>query len=328
MAALVFLFLIFLVPNAAHADYRLCNATSYALQGAVGTEAAGEWRSQGWVKITPGACVSALPGPVAQGNYYVFARSIDAHQGPIKYFSGTERFCTIPKDFEIASRENCALRGFESNDFIRVATKAGDEWTTTFSEPRDYSLDQARIAGAQRLLRDNGLRVPKIDGIAAKNTLRSVMAFQRASGREANGVIDDGLIAALIEGAESEQAKFGLNLCNKTEYLVWAAVGFTAGDENRSSGWIRVAPGECAKAIKGKLTQQSYYVYAEAADAKGAMVKQGGRLLAWSGTDGFCVKTTRFEIKGREACTTRGYDERRFMRVDTGGKTLFNVPLN
>jgi uncharacterized membrane protein len=310
-----------------HADYRFCNATSYVLQGAIGTEGDNTWRSRGWARIAPGACASVLPGPVAAGTYYVFARSIDAHQGATKYFSGNDRFCTVPKSFDISGRDNCALRGYEANDFIRVVTKAGEEWTTSFGEPRDYSLDQARVAGAQRLLRDNGLRLPKIDGIAAKNTVRAVMAFQRTSGLEASGEIDDGLVAALIAGAEREQAKFGLNLCNKTQYLVWAAVGFSAGDEDMSSGWVRVEPGACAKAIKGKLGSGPYYVYAEASDNKGAMVKQGGRLLAWSGSDAFCVKTTRFEVKGRDACTTRGYDERRFMRVDTGGKPLFDVPL-
>jgi uncharacterized membrane protein len=327
-AVLFFLIFAFLLSTPASADYRFCNATSYVLQGAIGTEEDDNvWRSRGWVRIAPGACAAMLPGPVAAGNYHVFARSIDAHQGATKYFSGSERFCTVPKDFIITGRENCALRGYESSDFIRVATRAGPDWTTTFGEPRDYSLEQAQVAGAQRLLRDNGLRLPKIDGYAAKNTRRAVMAFQRAAGREATGEIDADLIAALIAGAEREQAKFGLNLCNKTPYLVWAAVGFPTGEEDMSSGWIRIEPGQCAKAIKGKLLDRDYFVYAEATDAKGAVVKQDGRLLVWSGAESFCVKTTRFEIKGRDACTARGYDERRFMRVDTGGKALFDVPL-
>ena len=331
-AAILALLLVSLLPTQARADYRLCNATSYVLQSAIGmqtgtAESGGAWQSQGWTTLMPGACEAILQGPVAKGDYYLFARSIDAHQGPTKYFSGAQRFCTVPKDFTITSRENCALRGFESNDFIRVVVKGGADWTTTFSEPRNYSLDRAQIAGAQRLLRDNGLHLPKIDGYAAKNTRRAVMAFQRAAGRAATGEIDAPLITALVEGATREQAKFGLNLCNKTSYLVWAAIGFPAGEEDMSSGWIRVEPGQCAKAIKGKLGPGPYYVYAEAADAKGATVKQAGRLLVWSGSETFCVKTTRFEIKGRDTCTVRGYDERRFMRVDTGGKALFDVPL-
>lgn len=326
-AALAAVAAFFLLSAPASADYKLCNATSYVLEGAVGVRADADWRSQGWVQVLPGNCASVLAGPVQTGDYFVFARSIDAHQGATKYFSGSERFCTIPKDFTIAGRENCALRGYESSDFIRVAVKAGEDWTTTFGEPRGYSLEDAEVAGAQRLLRDNGFHIPKIDGIAAKNTLRSVMAFQRSIGREANGTIDGALLAALIEGAAREQAKTGLSLCNRTRYLVWGAVGFTANDQDMSSGWIRIEPGACAKAIKGKLGNRPYYVYAEATDDKGNMAKQGGRLLVWSGAEGFCTKTTRFEIRGRDACGARGYDERRFVRIDTGGKPLYEVPL-
>ncbi len=286
-----------------------------------------EWHSQGWARVLPGSCASVLAGPIKSTSYYVFARSIDAHQGPTKYFSGTERFCTVPKDFFITGRENCALNGYESNDFIRVDTKAGDDWTTNFGEPRNYSLEEARIAGAQRLLHDNGFRIAKIDGVAAKATLRSVMAFQRASGHEPNGTIDEALISELVSGAEDEQKRGGLNLCNKTGYLVWAAVGFHAGDDDMSSGWIRIEPGTCAKAIKGRLAQSSYDVYAEAADDKGQTARQDGRPLVWSGADAFCTKTTRFEIKGRDACVSRGYDEKRFMRIDTGGKPVFDVTL-
>jgi uncharacterized membrane protein len=323
--AVVAAFLFHAAP--ASADYKFCNATSYVLAGAVGLKADADWRSQGWVQVLPGHCASMLAGPVQSGDYYVYARSIDAHQGPTKYFSGNERFCTVQKDFTIAGRENCALRGFDSSEFIRVPVKAGDDWTTSFGEPRGYSLEDAEVAGAQRLLRDNGFHIAKIDGIAAKNTLRSVMAFQRSIGREADGKIDASLLAALIDGAAREQAKTGLNLCNKTRYLIWGAVGFTAEDEDMSSGWIRVEPGQCTKAIKGKLGTRPYYVYAEATDDKGVMAKQAGRLLVWSGSEPFCTKTTRFEIKGRDACGTRGYDERRFMRVDTGGKPVYDVTL-
>jgi uncharacterized membrane protein len=345
----------------ARADYRFCNATSYVLLGAIGLPssktglrgsnappdggadapkpgapelaggdagAATRWEARGWTRIMPGDCESALDGPVEKGDYYVFARSIDAHQGPTKYFSGNARFCTLPDTFVIEGRENCAMRGYDSHDFIRVAVKAGKDWTTTFGEPRDYSLAQARIAGAQRLLKDNGLKLPKIDGYAAKNTERAVMAFQRATGRKADGNIDADLIAALVEGATREQEKFGLTICNKTGFLVWAAVGVgSEKDDDISSGWIRVGPKACAKAIKDRLTSAPYYAYAEATDEKGAIVMQGGRRLVWSGRQPFCVKTTRFEIKGREACATRGFDERAFMTVDTGGKAQFTLSL-
>lgn len=337
--------------GSAHADYRFCNATSYVLEGAIGvhldeapvetaTPAAakdatalaggGKWQSKGWTRILPGDCQSIISGTLTKGDYYVFARSIAAHQGPTKYFSGNARFCTLPDRFEITGRENCALRGYNAHDFIRVAVKSTGDWTTTFREPRDYSLKQAQIAGAQRLLKDNGLRLPKIDGYAAKNTRRAVEAFQRTTNIAVTGDIDDDLIDELIKGAVKEQAKSGLNLCNKTPYLVWAAIGVGMGkdDDEISSGWIRVPPKACTKAIKDKLDRNTaYYVYAEATDDKGGPVWRGSKRLYWHGKEAFCTKTTRFEIRGRDACAARGYDERAFMRVPTDGKQLYDMSL-
>ena len=344
-------FLFVCAPQPARADYKFCNATSYTLQGAIAAPqatpalrgsddgapvndraelagAATSWVTQGWAEILPGECASVTKGPVVKGDYYVFARSIDAHKGPTKFFSGNFSFCTLPDTFSIPVRDNCAAHGYDAFDFIRVPVKAGNEWTTTFGEPRDYSMTAARIAGAQRLLIDNGFRVPKIDGYAAKNTNRAVMAFQRASGRNVTGTIDDALISELVEGAKREQAKFGLTLCNKTDNLVWAAVATSRADEDTSSGWLRIAPKTCTKAIKDKLEAKPYFIYAEATDAKGAIAMKGTKRMIWSGREVFCVKTTRFDIRGRETCATRGYDERPFMKVDAGGKAGFSYDLN
>lgn len=316
----------------AKADYRLCNATSYALAGAIALQSDpadvhSEWHSQGWVRILPGACAPVLAGPIRAGSYHVFARSIEAHQGPVKYFSGNERFCTLPGDFAITGRENCAMRGYESNNFIRVETNSGDEWTTTFSEPRNYTLERARVAGVQRLLRDNGFRIARIDGIAAKATQRAIMAFQRAAGRQPTGMIDEALLGALIEGAEREHDRLGLDICNRTSHLAWAAIGVEAKEQGLSSGWIRIEPKACVKAVKGRLAPGGYSVYAEAVDEKGMIAKENGRALVWSGSETYCTKTTRFEIRGREACAARGYDEKKFMPIRTGGKARFDFAL-
>src|SRR5690606_14841769 len=133
-------FLCWLVlPSAARADYHFCNKTSYVLDSAIAFDADGRWKSRGWTRLPPGDCMSVLEGPVAEGNYFVFARSIDAHEGSIKYFSGNTDFCIVDGTFEIEGREQCAMRGYDSADFLRVQTTAGENWTTTFAEASDYS---------------------------------------------------------------------------------------------------------------------------------------------------------------------------------------------
>lgn len=316
-----------MLPTAAHAEYRFCNNTSYVLDSAIAFDNGDAWTSRGWVRLPPGDCGTAFEGPVAERDYYVFARSIDAHEGSVKYFSGNERFCVIDRDFEIAGRDQCAIRGYDSADFLRVSAKAGESWTTAFSEASEYTPDKARIAGAQRLLKDIGFPLKLIDGIAARNTLRSVEAFQRSENIRVTGVIDSRLIDQMIGRALAEQEKTGLNFCNETANLVWAAVGYRNASNDMSSGWIRIEPGTCRKAIRGKLTEERYFLYAEAVDKAGALMRRDGQPLVWEGNESFCTKTTRFEIKGRARCAARGFDEHGFMPVETGGKERWNADL-
>lgn len=310
---------LFLLPATAYADYRFCNRTSYVLDGAVAHGTGGSITSQGWLRIAPGDCGVVLAGPIADQDYYVFARSIDAHEGSIKYFSGNEAFCIVEKTFEISGREQCALRGYDAADFLHVDTKPGEDWATTFSEASDYTIEQARIAGTQRLLKDIGFSLSRIDGIAARNTLRAVEAFQRSAGVSVTGKIDETLIKLLVARTLEQHQAVGLSLCNRTEELVWSAVGYRNQGEDMSSGWIRIEPDACRKAIKGKLNSDPYFVYAEAIDEAGSIARRDGGPMIWGGTENFCTKATRFEIKGRDRCALRGFDERGFMSIETGG---------
>lgn len=317
-----------LVAHPAAADYKMCNATSYVLLGAIAHETSDEWQSEGWVELTPGACAPALSGNVTGGPYYVFARSIDAHQGGTKYFGGTERFCTTAADFQIEGRDGCLARGFDTQDFAAVETKSGSEWVTTFSEARDYPLARSKVAGVQRLLRDNGYKIGRIDGYGGRNTTRAIMSFQRSVNTKPDGQITDALFAALIEGAEREQSKTGLSVCNETERLIWSAVAHEAEDGvYESSGWIRIEPGQCQKAVKGKLAQRYYYLYAEAVDETDQTARGGNAGLVWGGSHKFCTKSGRFQIAGRRECADRGFDEVGFRKVDTGGAARWTEKL-
>lgn len=316
------------LPGTAHADYRFCNRTSYVLDAAIGYSSGEIWKSRGWKRLLPGGCEAMLEGPVDGGEYYVFARSFDAHKGSIKYFSGNTSFCIVEAPFEIEGREQCAMRGFDAADFLRVETRAGRSWTTSFSEASEYSADESRVAGTQRLLMDLGFALKQVDGIAARNTLRAVQAFQRSAGLTQTGTIDDGLLAELVSRSIAAHQSVGLDICNRTDELVWAAVGYRSGEDDMSSGWIRIDPGSCRKAIKGKLTGDAYYYYAEAVDDLGAIVTRDGVPLVWSGDRPYCTKTTRFEIRGRDRCTARGFDEKSFTRADTAGEEFLELTLD
>lgn len=316
------------LPAAAHAGYQFCNRTSYVLDTAIGYSSGEIWKSRGWTRLLPGACETMLEGPVESGEYYVFARSFDAHKGSIKYFSGNTSFCIVEAPFEIEGREQCAMRGFDAADFLRVETKAGANWTTSFQEASEYSAEESRVAGTQRLLIDLGFALKQVDGIAARNTLRAVQAFQRSENLTQTGAVDDALLAQLVSRAIATHQSVGLDFCNRTSELVWAAVGLGSGTEDISNGWIRIDPGSCRKAIKGRLAGDAYYFYAEAVDDMGAIVRRDGEPLIWSGDRPYCTKATRFEIRGRESCAARGFDEKPFKRIETSGNAFIEITLD
>jgi uncharacterized membrane protein len=95
-----------------------------------------------------------------------------------------------------------------------------------------------------------------------------------------------------------------------------------------SSGWIRIEPDECRKAIKGALADTPYYVYGEAVDERGIAVRKDGAQVKWAGKSTFCTKPTRFDIKGRSDCAARGFDSREFIKVDPDGKPLLKYEFD
>lgn len=327
LAGAVLLLMAVGLPSQARAEYRFCNATSYVLESAIGYETDEGWESQGWFRLLPGSCNAVLPGNIDREAYFAFARSISAHNGGTKYFSGSDRFCTAPGDFLVNGRTNCAARGFDSFDFTRVETRTGNDWTTTFSEPANYSLKRAEVAGIQRLLRDIEGGVSQIDGISGRRTTGAISDFQTSVNLRADGKITEALFSALIERADQRQAQSGLSICNTTDYLVWAAVGYEEAGDFTSSGWIRIEPSRCEKAIKGDLEQRYYYTYAEAVDGAGLVARRRGQDLVWAGNHTFCTKGTRFQIEGRTTCSERGFDETGFKRIDTGEALVWTETL-
>jgi uncharacterized membrane protein len=113
------------------------------------------------------------------------------------------------------------------------------------------------------------------------------------------------LVFALLLIAAPAQA--GLEVCNKTDRLVYLAIAKPDKHSSwASEGWWRIKPRTCATPISGKLKSRYYYVFAESGQFK------------WSGSYTFCIKAERFLIYGDHNCKARGYKTERFFRVETG----------
>ncbi len=302
----------------AEAALKLCNRTSYILYAATATvtnsgTTSATTTTKGWTRVVPGECETAIPGKLRTQSYLVYARSALASSGPSRAWGGYIPFCVRDGAFTLPQKMvggACSGDGF-SVPFAALDTHGRPDWTMTFDDdPRLDTMEAAQLAGAKRLLKDNGYGIAAIDAKPDKTTGTALADFRKKmkfADRDGN----DKLFKAL----ESEATKHGLppegfTVCNDTRSDLIAALGANVGGEAISRGWWRMAAGACARAVTTPLGQDAIWL---------SVQKPGGAALV-TGPDQFCVTPQEFEIKGRENCPARGFAASGFARIDVRGK--------
>lgn len=295
----------------AHAQWSLCNETSYIVEAAIAYDEAGRRVTEGWTRVRPGECRTVREGPLTPGVHYLYARSSLAHRGGRREWSGYESHCVDIGDFSIAGEATCEEVGFETRGFVEIDV-SGEERRTALMQPEDYGAETAEVAGVQRLLQDNGYDV-RLDGDRGRRTERAIQRFlddQGIAGSPDTAALMDRLEEAALAHAE----EVGLRLCNRAEGDVWTAIAVRREESWESRGWWPLAPDECAKVIDAELDAPAYYVYA------GLRENGVDRPLA-AADERFCIAETRFAIIGRENCPERGFSEGRFTTILSQGRT-------
>lgn len=116
-AAVAFL----LLAQPAHAALSVCNKTAHPVRVALGFFNGTDWASRGWWSIAPRDCPKLIEAPLDARYYYLYAT--DGGSGS---WAGGRSFCVASDEkFEIASRANCAGRGYDRKGFFAVDT--GDQ---------------------------------------------------------------------------------------------------------------------------------------------------------------------------------------------------------
>ena len=87
--------------------------------------------------------------------------------------------------------------------------------------------------------------------------------------------------------------KAGLQFCNRTSYVLYAAIGAQTTTGMQTQGWTRIAPGSCQIAIAQSLSVGPYYVTARTAQA------HTGPARIWGGQAQLCAKDTNFSLKSQ-----------------------------
>ena len=310
------------IPAAARAEYKLCNATSFVIRAAVAFRGSEDFVSAGWFTVYPGTCRPIIDKPLIESTYYIHARTVAGHQGPMRHWSGDDRFCIAPGDFDITGASECDKRGFDSAYFYAVDVGSAKTWTTTFSEPGGFDLEKAQIYGTQRLLSDLGfLSANSMDGYLGHSTVRAIGVFTRTKGVAASDGPSPELFRALVQAAEEKAKSYGFEVCNRSTYAAWAAVGTPSGGQATTKGWYEVKPGQCIKPVAERLMSAFVYVYAETVDS-------AQKKLYWRGGDKLCANDVMFNLQGPVGeCNDKSLVPLGFLRVDTQGRERFTYDL-
>lgn len=299
--------------NASNA-WNICNETSYVLRIAVAGIRDGKMTPRGWNQLRPGACQTENLPP--NSPRYVFAESSPVHMGRVREWKGKVKLCADTNDFTADATRSCALQDLQTRDYLQVDPT---ERNTRFIEPDNFG-ENADTAGLQRLLRDNGYKISRVDGLPGRRTSRTLDTFlkdQDLSKPLSMGEKFD----ALIKAAKERQDSIGLKICNSTDHTVWAAVAFLEDAEFQSRGWWSVDKDACVRPITTSLINSEAHIFAlqeqpKSADDDTQPADKRLRTVAAKPVQ-FCVSDGIFSAIGNELCEDRGYTPVSFRPVAT-----------
>lgn len=307
------------MPRAASASWEMCNHTSYIAEVATSIVEQDKRITEGWKRIRPGECRALKEGELEPGEYRFYARSSVAHGGGIQRWNGRVNGCVDDSDFSIAGEADCEEVGFQTRGFLSIMIDR-PSWRTTLTEPAEYDRTQARTAGLQRLLRDNGYGIRNVDGFAGRNTIRLGRAFLKENDLPFDTSEAD-IIDRLETAARRKRAPQGLTVCNRTDGMVWGAVAHQKDGDWESRGWWQLGERDCLKLIGEPLQAANYYLFAsrENEDGSEAKINEAER--------SFCIGETRFSILRHDNCDERGLLSERFRLIANDGRDGRTIDL-
>ena len=309
---------LFALCQGARADLQLCNRMSYVAEAAVGLENKGTTETRGWFRVDPGQCRNVLQGEIKIDGLFLFARALSVYGASPLPQTGHADLCIVQdsKDnFVIPSARICARTGQRLVRFTAVNPTVNEQMlTANLAEEAEYTNEQARDAGIQRLLVMAGYDANPIDGIRGAKTDAALLQFLQDNklGTTAAGRSD--FFDMLIAAAQKPDGA-GFAWCNETSHTVMAAVGVEDKGSVTTRGWYRVAPGACVRPeVNGQA--RKLYSFAEAVDANNQALKPPQRPQSWGGDTVLCTRAVKFELFDQKDCTLKGLSSAGFATIE------------
>jgi uncharacterized membrane protein len=316
-AALAGVFLLALATPAL-ADLHICNRTSFVAETALGVETKGVTATRGWFRVDPAQCRTVLRGAPDAERLFLHARALTIY-GAVRPLTPAEvQLCVGEGDFLVAGARRCKT-GERLVPFAEVKPRESEgNLVLSIAEPADYGVQQARLAGIQRLLLLAGYGSEPIDGVAGPRTEAALSQFLRDRGLGSDAQSSPAFLDLLID-AVREGSRAGLLWCNETPHTVMAALGVEETGAIVTRGWWRIEPGACLRPELPRRAGSRAYSFAEAVDKAGATIELNGKPVSWGGGEQLCTRNSRFEIRDHATCRARGLAVQGFAPVEIGG---------
>jgi uncharacterized membrane protein len=299
----------------AHADLQLCSRMSYVLEAAIAIEDRGAAASRGWFRIDPGQCRTVLQGTPPGEALYVHARALPIYGGSPLPQRGDADFCVASGNFVLAQAQQCHRAREHLARFTAVKPSESEKALTAYlAEEAEYTDEQARDAGIQRLLVIAGYDANPIDGIRGAKTDMALKQFIADNKIENTAAGRSDIFDVLIAAAQKPNGT-GFAWCNDTKDPVMAALGIEDKGTVVTRGWYRVSPGKCLRPdLAGK--PQRLYSFGEAVGADGQPLQQGSRTTSWGGASILCTRNVMFELSDHQDCAGKGLTATGFASVE------------
>ena len=280
----------------------------------------GSAATRGWFRIDPGQCRAVMQGTVEAERVYVHARALPVYGISPAVQAGHADLCIAEGTFLVAGARHCTKPGQRLVRFTEVKpTETEQGLTANLAEEADYSAEQARLAGIQRLLVNAGYDATPIDGLEGRKTEAALAQFLKDRGLASDAAGAPAFFDTLINSAKQADG-IGFTWCNETPHTVMAAFGVEEKGLVVTRGWYRIDSGKCLKPdLSGK--PRRLYSFAEAVDGNGHAVKRADKPLSWGGAVLLCTRNVKFEFNDHRDCAGKGLTASGFATVELSGRT-------
>lgn len=303
----------------ARADLQLCSRMSYVVEAAIAIEDKSVAATRGWFRIDPGQCRTVLQGTLPGEGLYIHARALAVYGGSPLPQHGHSDFCIAAENFVLASAQRCTRAGQALARFTAVKPTESEKGLSAYlAEEAEYTDEQARDAGIQRLLVIAGYDANPIDGVRGAKTDAALLQFTADNKLDNIATGRPDFFDTLIAAAQKPDGA-GFAWCNETSHVVMAALGVEDKGAVTTRGWYSVAPGKCLRPdLSGR--PRRLYSFGEAVGPEGQTLRQAKGAFSWGGETILCTRNVKFELSDHKDCAGQGLNPAGFASVELSGR--------